>query len=59
MGNMDSTKIFVNDDKNSYLNFIKSKEEKKSTELRINSLELQIRDLQTRIAALENNSNRG
>ena len=56
---MDSTKIFVNDDKNSYLNLIKSKEEKKSTELRINSLELQIRDLQTRIAALENNSNRG
>jgi hypothetical protein len=55
------SKIYINTNTNSYLDFVKHRDQKKIIENRIDRLESVIKELQTRVNILENtmSSNRG
>lgn len=55
------SKIYINTNTNSYLDFVKSRDQKKIIENRIDRLESVIKELQIRVNHLENtmSSNRG
>lgn len=55
------SKIFINTNTNSYLDFVKHRDQKKIVETRIDRLESVIKELQIRVNMIENSmsSNRG
>ena len=55
------SKIFINTNTNSYLDFVKHRDQKKIVENRIDRLESVIKELQIRVNTIENSmsSNRG
>ena len=55
------SKIFINTNTNSYLDFVKHSDQKKIVETRIDRLESVIKELQIRVNTIENSmsSNRG